>query len=186
MILLFLSNKILFNGFEYLILTAEKSLTVEFYIICFILSVVIVTTLWERGQNHFIQRPGWGGEANLPWRCLEWPLGLGKRTGQVELWDQPPPSFSENSALWSVSCAEFRSVERFSSSPCHSAFHQHHSVRSVSYPCWFLPWGFGWSYSLPGQPLSPSSIYISYLQGEKYHPLSKVLSKKLSCLLWTA
>lgn len=45
MILLFLSNKILFNGFEYLILTAEKSLTVEFYIICFILSVVIVTTL---------------------------------------------------------------------------------------------------------------------------------------------
>lgn len=35
------------------------------------------------------------------------PGARGKRTTQVELWDRPLPSFSENSALWSVSCAGF-------------------------------------------------------------------------------
>lgn len=124
-----------------------------------------------------------GGEGRLTFLGGAWgmtPRAQGKRTGQLGLWDQLLPSFSENSVLWSVSCAGFCSME-FSSSPCHSVFHHLHSVKPVSYPCWFLPWGFGWSCSLPGQPLPPSSIYISYLQGGKNQPLSKILSKYLSC-----
>lgn len=60
MILFFHSNKILFNGFGYLLQTAEKDLILEFHTICFTLSVVIATILWEGGQNHFIQRVGRG------------------------------------------------------------------------------------------------------------------------------
>lgn len=91
MILFFHSNKILFNGFGYLIQTAEKSLTVEFYTVLY-----YQLTLWQHyeKEDKTILYRGLGREGRLTFLGDAWndPWGWGRELVRWSSGTSPSPA----------------------------------------------------------------------------------------------